>query len=212
MKRIWALFLITILLTTGCRQTNDVYQRAMIGETFCLSGTSGKYFYQLPSKITEVYGYDSNGCKVIYNESDYVVDYDIGIIRRTEQSHIPDYQNHKVNQNNDGKFDFVSEPRNPELNVLYQVHVNYTYRAKENHIENKSYYLSKKTISKLEKNKSIKIAVVGDSISCGAQTTGQYFWDDRVTDTFAGLIKRELENAYGCIVDLSLVSYGGTDR
>lgn len=188
MKSIWLWLLILILMITGCEQTNVVYQRAMIGETFCLSGTSVKYFYQLPSKITEVYGYDSNGCKVIYNESDYVVDYDIGTIRRTEQSHIPDYQNHKVTRNNDGKFDFVSESRNLELNVLYQIHVSYTYQTKENKIENESDYLNDKTISKLDKNQTIKIAVVGDSISGGAQTTSQYFWDNRVTDAFAGLI------------------------
>lgn len=167
MKRMWLLFLILILMITGCGQTNDVYHEEMIGETFCLSGTSDKYFYQLPIKITEVYGYDSNGRKVIYNENDYVVDYNIGTIRRTEQSHIPDYQNHKVIKNDDGKFDFVSEPRNPELNVLYQIHVSYTYEIKEKIIENNSNYLSDKTISKLDKNKTIKIAVVGDSISGG---------------------------------------------
>ena len=53
---------------------------------------------------------------------------------------------------------------------------------------------------------------MGDSISSGAQTTSQYFRNDQVTDTFAGLIKQSLENTYGCKVDLSLVAQGGTDR
>ena len=48
------------------------------------------------------------------------------MIKRAPDSRIPDYANHKVNYLENYKFEFISEPRNPELNVKYQIHVDYT--------------------------------------------------------------------------------------
>lgn len=103
------------------------------------------------------------------------------MIKRAPDSRIPDYANHKVNYLENYKFEFISEPRNPELNVKYQIHVDYTYTPDANEtreIKNDSKYLSKKNINKILNDKYIHIALIGDRISCGAQTTAQYYFND----------------------------------
>lgn len=146
--------------------------RIMEGETFCLSGTEEKFFYAIPTDIKEVFSYDLIGNKIYYDSDDYIVDYNLGTIRRTINSSIPDYSDHKVVVNKQGKFEFLPEPRNPELNNAYQIHVTYSYIGSDKLIDDKSKYLSAELKAKLAEGKDIRIVVAGDSIAGGRADNG----------------------------------------
>ena len=62
---------------------------------------------------------------------------------------------------------------------------------------------------KIIDKKNIKIIVAGDSIAGAAQTTAQYYFDNRMADGFSGMLKTSLEGYYGCKIDMSLFSEGG---
>ena len=161
---------------------------SMNGETFCLSNEENKNFFRKPLKVKTVYSYNDVGDKIIYkNKKDYIINYQLGLIKRAQNSRIPNYAYHKVNYLENNKFEFVSEPRNPELNVKYQIHVDYIYIPDANEtreIQNDSKYLSQKNINKILNDKHINIALIEDSISCGAQTTAQYYFDNQISNTF----------------------------
>lgn len=186
------------------------------GETFCLSDNETKHFYRTPLEVKRVYSYDEKGNAIVYIENrDYIIDYKNGTIRRTESSLIPNFRNHKVIYETDKKFKFNSEPRNPELNVFYQIHVDYTYKPKieeYKHIDDKSSFLSKSTRDLILNGANIRIALVGDSISCGAQTSAQFFYGDSISNTFFGYLKENIESYYGCKVITQLVSKVGVSR
>lgn len=188
----------------------------MNGEIFCLSNEENKNFLRKPLEVKTVYPYNDVGDKIIYkNKKDYIINYQLGFIKRTQNSRIPNYANHKVNYLDNNKFEFVSEPRNPELNVKYQIHVDYTYIPDANEIReipNDSKYLSQKNINKILNDKHINIALIGDSISCGAQTTPQYYFNDQISNTFLGYLKETLKEKYDCQVNTNLISKNGMSR
>lgn len=147
------LVLAGIALPRKSENESSVSVKEMVGETFCLTGTEEKHFYETPDSITSVYSYDADGNKIYYQEGkDYSVDWKDGSISRTENSSIPDYSGHKVGYSSDGKFEFQSDPRNPELNVLYQIHVDYSYKVSNDDIvaiPDDSSFLSEKTRQKI---------------------------------------------------------------
>jgi len=218
--RLIILILLVILIIgggTGCGNVKlNESTKIMLGETFCLSGSDEKRFYRIPQKIYSVYGYDAAGNKIDYFEGkDYEVDYKNGTIHRSYHSSIPDYSNHKVVYNGNGKFEFNTDPRNPELNVMYQIHVNYSYSLTVEETKRTitpSSYLSESTRQKLKRGDDISIALAGDSIAGGAQTTGQYFHDDRIADTFFEYLCKTIERVYDCKVSKKLISEGGIGR
>lgn len=178
------LFLISFIICNfvGNELLHKEIHASMNGETFCLFNEENKEFFRKPIEVKTVYSYNDVGDKIIYkNKKDYIINYQLGLIKRAPDSRIPDYANHKVNYLENYKFEFISEPRNPELNVKYQIHVDYTYTPDANEtreIKNDSKYLSKKNINKILNDKHIHIALIGDRISCGAQTTAQYYFND----------------------------------
>lgn len=179
-------FIICNFLESGLLD-KEIYA-SMNGETFCLYNEETKKFFRKPIEVKTVYSYNDVGDKIFYkNKKDYIINYQSGLIKRAKNSKIPNYANHKVNYLGNNKFEFVSEPRNPELNVKYQIHVDYTYIPDVNEIKgipNDSKYLSRKNINKILNDKHINIALIGDSISCGAQTTAQYYYNDQISNTF----------------------------
>lgn len=197
-------------------ETSGITQKKMEGETFCLYDQQEKVFFIKPKEVVSVYGYNEDGKLIIYNQNlDYIVDYDKGSIKRTYNSRIPNYREHKVYYENNGKFIFNSNPRNPELNIKYQIHVDYLYdiqpEEKEN-IADESYLISDNLKDKILNKKGINISVIGDSIAAGAQTTSQYYYGDGIKDSFSGYLKRSIETYYKCSVNIKLAAKGGTDR
>lgn len=207
MKERWALLIAVIVLLVLCVGYLCIHH--VKSETFALTGVEEKFFFYHPVKIDKVYQYDITGRIVEYEEGrDYLVNYMQGTIRRTEGSRIPNYEAHTVIYNNDGSFSFSSEPRNPELNIEYQVLVDYstflkpwrTVTPKEG-LEN--------TVNKLKNGEDIKILLCGDSIAAGAQTTGLYYFDDHKLTTFFGYLDVFLEGFYGINVDSVLFGENG---
>lgn len=194
----------------------EITQKKMEGETFCLYDEKEKLFFIKPKEVTCVYGYNKDGNIIIYSENlDYIVDYDKGTIKRTYNSNIPNYKKHKVYYEKNGKFIFNSIPRNPELNINYQIHVDYLYNIKleeKENITNKSYLINSTLKRKILNRKNINISVIGDSIAAGAQTTSQYYYGDGIKDSFSGYLKRSIETYYKCAVNIDVVSKEGTDR
>ena len=214
-KLFWLVLAFVIAISfCGCGNQKSDRKAKMIGETFCLIDQEQKQFYRTPVKIDKVYGYNQSGEEVVFKENiDYLIDLSKGTISRSPNSTIPNYKDHRVYLDRiSGKFAFNSEPRNPELNVRYQVKVDYQYPVEDRDIEtisNKSIYLSESVKRKIIDKKNIKIIVAGDSIAGAAQTTAQYYFDNRMADGFSGMLKTSLEGYYGCKIDMSLFSEGG---
>lgn len=97
------------------------------------------------------------------------------------------------------------------MNVLFQIKVDYTYEinSKNNKIKDASLYLSEGLKDKIRLKKEINIFVIGDSIAAGAQTTSQYFFNDREKDSFSGYLKETLEDYYKCTINMNNFSGGG---
>lgn len=180
------------------------------GESFSLTGIEEKTFLFSPLKVTRVYGYNSNGKIISYTEGvDYKIDYRKGTIRRLNNSQIPDYKLHTVAYNKNNKFLFSNESiRNPELNIYYQIYVDYIYFLKNEHIPS-STFLSDTIHQKLLSGKPIKISLIGDSIAAGAQTTAEYYEGDQTQCTFLGYLKTEIEKIYKNDVTIKLFTKGG---
>lgn len=179
-------------------------------ETFALSDYQPKLFLYRPLKIQRVYQYSKSGEIIEYKSGkDYEVNYINGTIRRTENSSIPDYTEHTVLYDKDGNFSFSSEPRNPELNIEYQVLVDYTTFFSPLRSVSPRKGLEK-TILKLKSGEDVKILLCGDSIAAGAQTTGLYYYDDHMKTTFFGLTDSFIEDNYDVNCDAVLYGEDGT--
>lgn len=157
-------------------------------ETFALSSNQGKKFMFNPLILHRVYGYSSNGDIIQYKDGyDYKINFFNGTIERTSNSRIPDYSNHIVTYNSDGSFSFCSDPRNPELNIEYQIYVDYITILSPFRSINKKEGIDS-TVNKLTEGKPVRILLCGDSISSGAQTSGLYYHNDHYKTTFYGLL------------------------
>ncbi len=195
---------ILILLTMVNLNKVDV-----VGETFVLSGVNTKFFLYQPIRIIRVYRYDEIGQIIEYeSDRDYKVDYINGTICRTKESSIPDYTDHNVVYNYDGTFSFSLEPRNPELNIEYQLLVDYTTVLFPLQIVKPKSGVDK-TVRKLELGEDVKVLLCGDSIAAGAQTTGLYYFDDHFQSMFLGYLDSFIEDHYGVNCDAVLFGEEG---
>ena len=159
-----------------------------------------------PRKIQRVYQYEKDDRALVIYEigTDYVIENDK--IRRTENSRIPDYDNHKVQYSGDGTFAFSSDPRNPELNIEYQILVDYTMVIKPFTVKPKGQL---QIVEELKNGEDIRIFLCGDSISAGTQTTGLYYFGDHIATTFFGYLRDFLDDYYGVTVDAKLFGKDG---
>ncbi len=200
--------LLFVLFSLLGRASGEGYR--ITGETFALKGIEEKQFYYIPLVVQRVYQYNSSGEVIEYIENvDYVLDYEKGTICRTNNSRIPDYNKHVVKYNNDGKFSFVSDPRNPELNIEYQIMTDYITSLPQPVKVYPKEGLNK-TIQILKNGDNIRVILCGDSIASGAHTTGSYYFGDHIRTTFLGCLKSFLENCYGIEVDARSFSKDGT--
>lgn len=179
------------------------------GETFALSEVNTKSFLYQPIRIVRVYRYDETGQIIEYeSDKDYEVDYINGTICRTKESGIPDYTDHNVVYNEDGTFSFSSIPRNPELNIEYQILVDYTTVLFPWQVVKPKSGVDR-TVAKLKSGEDVKVLLCGDSIAAGAQTTGLYYFDDHVQSTFLGYLDSFIEDCYGVNCDAVLFGEEG---
>lgn len=179
------------------------------GETFALVDTLPKRFLHNPRTIKRVYGKDVEGNEVQFTEGvDYVIDYERGTIRRTDNSSIPNYSEHNVVYNS-GKFTWVNNPENynPGNNRKFQVKVDYDYYVSEKELEvleNNSACLSESVRNKILNGEDITIALCGDSIGAGADTNGD--------GIFLNYLDETLEQYYDINVETQNFSIAGRSR
>lgn len=179
------------------------------GETFALVDTLPKRFLHNPGTIKRVYGKDVEGNEVQFTEGvDYVIDYERGTIRRTNNSSIPNYSEHNVVYNS-GKFTRVNDPENynPGDNRKFQVKVDYDYYVSEKELEvleNNSACLSESVRNKILNDEDITIALYGDSIGAGADTNGD--------GIFLNYLDETLEQYYDINVETQNFSSGVRSR
>lgn len=206
------------------------------GETFALVDTLPKRFLHNPRTIKRVYGKDVEGNEVQFTEGvDYVIDYERGTIRRTNNSSVPNYSEHNVVYNS-GKFTRVNDPENynPGDNRKFQVKVDYDYYVSEKElevIENNSACLSESVRNKILNDEDITIALYGDSIGAGADTNGdgiflnyldetleQYYDINVETQNFSSgvrskdLLAEDLQSIIDMKPDVLMIEFGMNDH
>lgn len=173
MLRILSLILCAILY--GCKDNDrqQSYPYCIKGETITLTATEWNSLWKRDVSNILLYGIEPNGNKVIYKQG---VDYELNVnrIRRTPNSRIVDFAQHKVVYDENGKFKWLAEPnRNPELTLPYQVYADYSYSETPVIIQN-SNKASPKLRAKINQRKPLKLVVIGTSISFGSHTFEQY--------------------------------------
>ena len=179
------------------------------GETFALVDSLPKRFLHRPAAVKKEYRIDAYGNEILYSEgTDYSVNYERGTISRTDNSAIPNYNEHAVAYTS-GKFALINdaENQNPESNRNYQIRVDYSYYVSQEElepIEDGSAYLSENTRQKILNGESISIALCGDSIGAGADTDG--------SGIFLNYLDESLESRYGIDVQTSQLSAEGGTR
>lgn len=164
-----------------------------------------KCLYQFVKKGTvSLYTIDDYGKPLHYFEEgkDYIVDYEKGEVKRTENSTIPDFSNHVFY----GQNPFNQEGISPEKwsNKPYTVYCDYASNENSEIINcSEKINLFPKLFEKIGKGENIKITVFGDSISTGAEATkGNAYFE---------LLGRYIEKQYGVKVEINNQSVCGDD-
>ncbi len=208
-RHIFALLglILCIILCTGCENSNQVKKTEsdFTGESFTLRGEEAKAFLYQPISVEKVYSYSEEG-EIVYEEGkDYTIDYKAGTISRTADSSIPDYATHQVVRNDDGKFEFTKEPRNPDYNVPYIIYVDYVADIDEKIVASERSYLSQELQDKLDAGEDISVCTIGDSIACATDTTSYTYGLDKEC-SFTDYTVDYIEKTYGSQVDVRMVS------
>lgn len=169
------LILVFCILLCSCKdyQTEN-YPYAIIGETITLTGNEWNSLWKADVAQLSLYAIEPNGNKVFFVEE---VDYEVSgnKIRRTPNSRIVDFKNHKVIFKSDGTFSWASEPnRNPELTLTYQVYADYKY-AEQAYNVIPSDKMSKALKAKITSSSSIRLVAIGTSITYGSHTFEHYY-------------------------------------
>ena len=179
------------------------------GEPFALIDSLPRRLLHKPHTVKKVYRIDAFGNEILYQEgTDYNIDYERGTISRTENSAIPDYNEHGAVFAS-GKFTRTDDPEfhNPESNTYYQVRVDYDYYVSQEeleHIADNSSYLSESVKQKILNGESLNIALCGDSIGAGTDTDG--------SGIFLNYLDESLEAYYGIDVQTAQLSVEGGTR
>lgn len=187
----------------------DVENGSMIGETFVLSNMDQNHFIKKNISNLKIYSIDSVRNKHFWKENiDYIVE--DNKVKRTINSNIPNFSKHNVVYNNDGSFTFNSSPRNPSLNIPYQLYADYKFYDLEiiKGEYNKT-FLSKDLKDKLKNKKQIKIGVIGTSITAGAHTLEE-FHHNSDKESYSYLLGAGIKKLYGNNVIITNYSKGGS--
>ena len=180
--------------------------RSMKGETMALKGTIPKLLLRSPVSVSRVYMTGEGGETVTLEEGrDYELDMEHGSIRRTEDSRIPDYDDHKVEYTEDHVFRQDGDGKvNPEGNDEYQIKVDYEYNVteeEESPLSEGECLLSSGLQKKLKNGEAIDITLCGDSIGAGLYTDGE--------GTFINYLRDGLAEYYGASVSVNNASVPG---
>jgi len=199
-------YLLIIFFFFGC----DIVKTKFVikGETLVLKREVSNNLLYKPCCLDQVYSYDSIGNKIFYKEN---VDYLIvdKSIRRTLNSRIPDYLNHKVSFDESSKFTWQAEPnRNPQLNIPFLLCVDYSTFDK-GAIIMPDPHISDKLKENLSNKDTIKIVSIGTSVTAGAHTFSSYFKND-ISDTYPELLAKGIDKIYGTTTVIKNISRGGS--
>lgn len=197
----------------ACNSDNIQYDYVkngnIIGETLVLTDLAENHFIKKDISDLKIYSIDSLRNKHFWEENiDYIVENNK--IRRTNNSNIPDFSKHKIVYNNDGSFTFNSSPRNPSLNIPYQIYADYKFSDLE--IIKGEYdktFLSTDLKDKLKNKRQIKIGVIGTSITAGAHTYEQFYYNSD-KETYSYLVGKGIENLYDNKVIITNYSKDGS--
>lgn len=198
------------LLFNGCG--NDISRRdsliiySMQGEPFTFRDEDCKVFMNDNKKINikSVYSYTNLGNKFFYLEDvDYIIDRDRNMICRTDVSSMPNFSIYLPIYDNDGKFEFSAEPRNPPRTIPFQVFIDYNFKDKPIMIS------SKRFLPNEFFKKNLKVVLIGDSIFASADTISQHFNSDRVKDHFMTHLAKNFTHLYGTTIETINLSRGG---
>lgn len=188
---------ILCLIFSGCEKDGMLhnYPYKVIGETIILTDQQWNELWKYNMANLTLYKIEPNGRKIIYRQDvDYVLQENR--IKRTLNSRIPNFENHKVVYNCDGKFEWSPEPdRNPELTLPYQIYADYNYMDTSSYIQI-SPRLSNKLRDKIVQRRPLKIATIGTSISFGSHTFENYYHNND-SQTYHQLVSKALFTNYG---------------
>jgi lysophospholipase L1-like esterase len=177
------------------------FASVVLAEEQTISGESVVLAAQLPAKlifnslvsgslvIRSTYKSGQSGT-IIYTEgTDYVVDYELGLIWRTSSSRIPDYANNSLY----GKRSFDHVTDTIEANTAYFVYCDYhtTNPTKLTETTNQSDQL-KRARTKLQAGGDFTLLAYGDSICAGGEASTAAL---RFTDMYASYLQANFPNA-----------------
>lgn len=194
---------------TDKNENNDIKNGNIIGETLVLTDMTENYFIKKDISDLKIYSIDSLRKKYFWKENiDYIVENNK--IRRTSNSNIPNYSEHNVIYNNNKSFTFSAAPRNPPLNIPFQIYADYKFLDFES-IKGKydQNYLSATLKDKLKNKEHIKIGVIGTSITAGAHTLEQ-FYHNSDKESYPYLLAKGMKKLYGNNVFITNYSKSGS--
>lgn len=178
-KKIISSLVLLPYLLVGCGGSVADKNILILGETFVFKGEKPVVLRQPLVSVKNIYSYDASGIRKNYIEGvDWV--YSSGGIARTRFSRIPNFDEYKYSANEAGFFEFISAPRNPPLTLNYQIYIDYYSGA-----------VDKLIMPANKKFRPSKIVCVGDSITLGAHTLGQYYGNND-GDSYCGLLRKYL--------------------
>lgn len=150
------------------------------GETRMMRGTDPVSLLHPVERINAVYSFDAQGRRVDWVEgSDWQLT-SIGIARSVG-SRIPDFNSYTFIKRPDQQFDFNgTEQRNPPLTISYNVYIDYA-----------SPIADQKIHANPVRNSISKILCLGDSITAGAHTVQQFFFNND-SESYCGMLSKHL--------------------
>lgn len=211
-KKIVFLF-VSFIILSACKkrdaQNPDNLSYEVMGETIALSSDQPSYLLKKDAIVNNVYKINDKGVVTTYKlGTDYLRA--IGGLVRTKNSSIPDFSNHKLTLNPNGKFTWNGDPnRNPEISLKYQVMVDYSTKI-DPIIKNSGLKMSTKLEQKLLGKQDILIYCIGTSITAGAHTLPSYFYDQS-TAVYVQLLAKAITKLYGSKVTIVNLAEGGAN-
>jgi lysophospholipase L1-like esterase len=189
-------------------ENNNAYG-IITGETFVLNNLMRNQLTKEKISDLKIYSIDSTLNKHFWKENiDYIVENNK--ISRTSNSNIPNFNDHIVIYNSNNSFTFSATPRNPSLNIPFQIYADYKFYDFE-YIKGEydKAYLSTSLKQKLKNKEQIKIGVIGTSITAGAHTLEQ-FYHNSDKESYPYLLAKGIEKLYGNNVFITNYSKSGS--
>lgn len=215
MKKInnyWCSFFLFFIFF-GCTTDKNHYLEAksykIIGESLVLKNTEENHLIKNNITNLTLYSIDSKRDRIYYKKDvDYVVTNNR--IKRTNNSSIPNFVDHNFVTNLDGSFTFGYSPRNPSLTIPFHVYVDYDFQDTEIvYGEFNKNYLSSRFKEKLNNKEDIKIGSIGTSITAGAHTLENFYFNSD-KQAYIYLLANAVNKIYKNNVCVKNYSQGGS--